>query len=630
MRENFALNLFHQGTNYQSYKYFGSELTKVGGESGAIFRVWAPHALNVCVVGDFNDWDKSKGRMEEIDEGVYELFISGVKEYESYKYCIQTAAGEIYKSDPYAYHTETPPYTNSKVYDLDGYEWEDDKYFENLKKKSVYDMPINIYECQLMSWKRDKDGRYLTYRQAADELVKYVFDMGYTHIEFLPLAEFPYDGSWGYQVTGYFAASSRFGTPKDLMYLIDCFHKKGIGVILDWVPAHFPKDAHGLYEFDGEALYESGEWHRKEHKTWGTRRFDYGKAEVQSFLISNAEFWFDYFHIDGMRVDAVASMLYLDYDKKEGEWVPNKFGDNKNLEAVEFIKKLNEEIFTKYPYAMMIAEESTAWPMVSRPTYAGGLGFNFKWNMGWMNDMLTYMSTDPLFRKGVHSKLNFGMFYAFSENFVLPISHDEVVHGKKSLLDKMPGEYLDKFASLRLFYAFMFAHPGKKLMFMGNEFGQFREWDYASGLEFMLLKYPMHKKLKQMVKEINHFYMNTPALYEIDYSWQGFKWLSVDDADRNVVAFKRMDTEGNEIIAAFNFSGTNLEKYPLEASKGDYEVVFCTDIIRYGGKSTYKKKFYRAKRNRKWENPNYNLEINLAKLSAVYLVRKNTGEVKNI
>ena len=580
--KDLPLYLFHQGTNYNAYDFMGAHFTKIDGKNGVIFRVWAPNADGVSVVGDFNGWNDTANQMFRIsDGGVFEVFIENLKEFDAYKYAVKRNGNVVLKADPYAFHAETPAKTASKIYDIDGYVWHDKRY---LNKKSLpYDRPMNIYEVNLASWKRKENGDYLTYVELAEELVSYVYDMGYTHVEFMPVAEYPFDGSWGYQVTGYYAVSSRFGTPKDFMYLVDCFHRKNIGVIVDWVPAHFPKDQHGLYEFDGLPCYENQGWDRIEHKTWGTRIFDWGRNEVQCFLVSNALFLMEKFHVDGLRVDAVASMLYLDYDKKDGEWIPNEHGGNYNLQAIEFFKKLNTVIFEKFPNALMIAEESTAFPMITKPVSMGGLGFNYKWNMGWMNDVLSYVETDPLYRSGCHDKLTFSMCYAFSENYVLPISHDEVVHGKKSLIDKMYGNNEQKFASMRAFLMYMFAHPGKKLSFMGNEYGQFREWNYADGLEFFMLEYPMHEKLKAFSKNLNKLYRNTPALYEIEDSWEGFSWIAVDERDNNVLSFIRKDKSGRELVAVFNFSGRSFPEYRIGAEKGEYKVVLSSNDKRFGG-----------------------------------------------
>ncbi len=620
LNDNIPLYLFHQGTNYRAFDYLGAHFSVVNGENGVTFRVWAPNATEISVVGDFNEWKVGEYTMKRVsDNGIFELFIKGLKEFDTYKYAVNHKGKIVLKADPYAFHSETPSKTASKIYDLNGFEWGDVEFLN--KKTAPYNKPMNIYEVNLASWKKHENGDFYTYREYAKELTDYLVQMGYTHVEFMPVSEYPFDGSWGYQVTGYYAVSSRFGTPKDFMYLVNECHKKGISVIVDWVPAHFPKDEHGLYEFDGTPCYENPNPTRKEHKTWGTRIFDWGRNEIQSFLISNALFLFEKFHVDGLRVDAVASMLYLDYDRKDGEWQPNEQGGNYNLQAIEFFKKLNAAVFERFPNALMIAEESTAFPMITKPTYDGGLGFNFKWNMGWMNDVLSYMSCDPYFRSGCHNKITFSMYYAFSENYILPISHDEVVHGKRSLLDKMPGTYEEKFANLRVFLAYMFAHPGKKLNFMGNEIGQFKEWADKEGIEFFMLEYDMHKKLHNYNKTINQLYASNAPLYEVEDSWDGFKWISVDESHNNVLAFERFDKSGNRIVAVMNFSGNDYVKYRLGLDAGEYQIILCSDDKKFGGNGIINKKTYKTVK-KKAHGRDSSILITLPRFCGMYLVKK--------
>lgn len=609
--------LFHEGKNYEAYRFFGVHKIKKGTYA---FRVWAPHAVGVAVAGDFNDWSETANPMTLIAPEIWEAVVDGVSKYDCYKYAIKTTDGRLLmKADPYAVHQETRPGTASKVYDLPSYKWTDSDWFARQKEVSVLDKPVNIYEIHFGSWKQHEDGTFLTYREMADTLVPYVKDMGYTHIEMMPIMEYPFDGSWGYQVTGYFAPTSRYGVPEDLMYFMDTCHKAGIGVILDWVPAHFPKDAHGLYAFDGECTYEYSDLKKGEHKEWGTRVFDYGKNEVRSFLISSAMYWADLFHFDGIRVDAVASMLYLDYGREPGEWTPNKDGGNENYEAVDFFRQLNSAVLTRHPSMMMIAEESTAWPMITMPPDVGGLGFNFKWNMGWMNDMLRYISLDPLFRKGNHNCITFSFYYAFSENFILPISHDEVVHGKCSLINKMPGEYEMKFDGLRLFLAYMFAHPGKKLLFMGSEFGQFIEWNYKQGLDWLLLDYEMHRKMLGFSKTLNKLYKDTPALWQIDYSWDGFQWISSEDNANSVIAFRRIDKKGNEIIAIFNFTPNSFDEYRIGVpNEGSYKVVLDTSLEQFGGSTIAKHPAYKTKK-KAMHGFEQSIGLKLSGLSGIYL-----------
>ncbi len=581
---------FAHGDATRAWRFLGSHQAEEDGVAGRRFTVWAPNAQRVAVTGDFCGWQEEEHPLSPVGGGVWEGFVPGLARYDTYKYAVTGRDGVTrLKADPYAVHAETRPGTASKCYDLDGYTWGDESWFRWRRKNPVYGAPLNIYEVHLGSWRRTGEGEFLSYRDMARYLAPYVKEMGFTHVELMPVTEHPLDASWGYQCTGYFAATSRFGTPHDFMYLVDELHKAGVGVILDWVPAHFPKDGFGLYEFDGGPCYEYADPRKGEHADWGTRVFDYGRGEVRSFLISSALFWLEEYHLDGLRVDAVASMLYLDYGRKDGEWTPNRYGGKENLEAVEFLQKLNEAIFLDHPDVLMIAEESTAWPQVTHPTDTGGLGFNLKWNMGWMNDILHYVKLDPYFRQFNHKDVTFSLMYVFSENFVLPLSHDEVVHMKGSLLNKMPGENGEKAAGVRAFYCYMLAHPGKKLLMMGSEFGQWNEWHYEHSLDWHLLEQQdgdgqLHRELHAFFKAANAFYLRESALWQQDFSWEGFRWLCADDQNGNVVAFQRYDKKGKALTVVCNFSPVHRKGYRLGVPEGGrYEAVFCSDDAAYGG-----------------------------------------------
>ncbi|WP_073235019.1 1,4-alpha-glucan branching protein GlgB [Desulforamulus putei] len=618
------LYLFHEGSLYKSYQMLGAHLTEQNGMQGVRFSLWAPNAREVRVVGDFNQWQGHRHVMERVKQsGIWSLFVPGLKPMDLYKYEIHTHQGEVLlKADPYAFYSEIRPGTASRVYSLAGYRWQDLAYLERQKTTPVYESPVFIYEVHPGSWRR-RDGGFLTYRELADQLVDYVADMGFTHVELLPVMEHPYDPSWGYQVTGYYSVNSRYGTPHDFMYFVDCCHQRGIGVILDWVPAHFCKDSHGLGRFDGTALYESANPLRAENWQWGTLNFDFAKPEVVSFLISNALFWLDVYHIDGLRVDAVAFMLYLDYGRQEGQWVPNQYGGKENLEAVAFMKKLNEVVFQYFPDALMIAEESTAWPAVTKPTYLGGLGYNYKWNMGWMNDLLRYMQMDPVHRKWHHHLLTFSFMYAFSENYILPLSHDEVVHGKKSLLNKMPGDYWQKFANLRALYGYMTAHPGKKLLFMGGEFGQFIEWNENQSLDWHLLQYDMHQKLNRYVKELNHFYRSEKSLWELDHEEKGFQWIDPHDYSQSIITFLRQSRDPDDfLIIVCNFTPVVREGYRIGVPcPGEYLEVFNSDLHIYGGSGQVNSLV--VAENRPWHNQPYSVEIKVPPLAVVFFKALN-------
>ena len=574
--ESFAVGkCFHAGD------YLGSHITP----EGAVFRVWAPNALKISVVGDFNDWNVGAAPMANIGGGIWEAEVKDIPALSAYKYAISASDGQtLWKSDPYGKYSELRPSTASRLCELEGYQWGDEKWLKHTREHKVYSNPLNIYEIHPGSWKRHENGDFLSYSELAAELIPYLKKMCFTHIELMPVTEFPYDGSWGYQCTGYFAATSRYGAPHDLMGFVDACHKAGIGVIMDWVPAHFPKDPHGLVEFDGTRLYENSDPLMAEHPSWGTRIFDYAKGGVRSFLISSALFWLEKYHFDGLRVDAVASMLYLDYDRKKGQWKPNKFGGRENLSAVDFLRNLNEACFAFDDSILMIAEESTAWPLVTAPTDIGGLGFNLKWNMGWMNDNLRYLKTDPYFRAGCHSDLTFSLMYAFSENFVLPLSHDEVVHMKGSLIGKAPGTPEQKFAGVRAFWAYMLAHPGKKLLFMGAELGQQSEWNYEASLPWDLLEKPENSELNLFFREINKFYRSNRPLWDLDFEGNGFKWICPDESMKNIIGFIRKDHAEHELVFVCNFSGVTVSDFHLGVSgTGKYKVLLSTDEERFGG-----------------------------------------------
>jgi len=611
----------HNSCDYRSYDFLGAHIDNIDGICGTVFRIWAPNADAVYLIGDFNSWKGADFSMaKDADSGIWSIFIPNLSEWDMYKYEVHAKSGRVLaKSDPYAFYSELRPGSASKLVSLKSYKWDDNIWMEQRKSKSVYENPINIYEVHAGSWKQKTNGGYYTYRELADELVGYVKNMGYTHIELLPLSEHPFDGSWGYQSTGYYSVTSRYGSPYDFMYFVDKCHREGIGVVLDWVPGHFCKDDNGLRLFDGTALYEYSDPKRGENYNWGTCNFDLGKPEVQSFLISNAVFWFEMYHIDGLRVDAVASMLYLDFGREPGEWVPNKHGGRENLEAVEFIRKLNNVVFEHFPNVLMIAEESTAWPLVTAPAYLGGLGFNYKWNMGWMNDMLKYMAMDPVHRKWHHNLITFSLMYAYSENYILPLSHDEVVHEKKSLLDKMPGDYWQKFANLRVFFGYMASHPGKKLLFMGGELGQFIEWRYAYGLDWLLLEYEMHRGIQHYVKTLNDIYLCEPALWELDHVPGGFEWIDCNNCNQSIIVFMRKGKKPSDtIIIVCNFTPVVYEGYRIGVPYScNYTEIINSDWQEFGGSDQRNTGVLRAQ-EQKWQNQKYSIEIKVPPLSAVY------------
>ena len=621
------LKAFQSGESRRAFAILGCHRAVREEHAGYLFRVWAPNAKAVSVVGDFNFWNLEDLPMTMIGYGVWEAFSVYAQEGQAYKYAVTAQNGNtVMKMDPYGTQCCALPETSSRVCSLEGFVWHDAAYRRQVAKTKSLESPLNIYEVHAGSWKRHEDGTHLNFVELGRELAPYCKDMGYTHIELLPIMEHPYEPSWGYQVTGYYAPTHRFGTPQQLMEFVDICHQNGLGVILDWVPAHFPKDLYGLYEFDGTCCYELQDPMMREHAEWGTRIFDYGRGEVASFLISNVIFWLEQYHVDGIRVDAVASMLYLDYNRRE--YHPNRYGGKENLEAIDFLRKLNAAAFEEFPSVLMIAEESTAFPMITKPGFDGGLGFLYKWNMGWMNDMLQYMSMDPLWRKGSHNNLTFTMTYAYSENFILPISHDEVVYGKCSMLNKMPGSYDEKFANLRTFYGFMAAHPGKKLSFMGNEFAQFDEWKYASGLDWQLLGYERHQQMQDFVKTLNHFYLDHPAFWQNDTDWTGFQWLQADDRDNSVVAFRRVDRQGRDILVVCNFCPVLREGYQMGVPKPYwYEPVLTSSDPKFGGDGVMPTVAKGIKGD--WGQFHYTAEFTIPPLSATYYLPRRTRKALN-
>lgn len=625
---DFDLHLIGEGSHYKQYEKLGAHPVEMDGIKGVLFAVWAPNAKRVSVIGDFNDWNPKRHSMESLgSSGIWALFIPGLKEGEIYKYEIRSRHHKFVsqKSDPFGFYFELRPKSASIVYEIDSFAWGDSAWMEKRSQGNLLDAPLSVYEVHLGSWMRvpEEENRWLTYRELADRLIPYVKEMGFTHLELLPVNEHPLDGSWGYQTIGYFAPTSRFGEPKDFMYFIDRCHQEGIGVILDWVPAHFPTDGHGLGFFDGTCLYEHEDPRKGFHPDWGTKIFNYGRNEVRGYLLSNALFWLDKYHIDGLRVDAVASMLYLDYSRKEGEWIPNVFGGRENLEAIDFLKKFNELTHHHFPGTITVAEESTAWPQVSKPTYLGGLGFSLKWNMGWMNDTLEYFSKEPVHRKYHHSNLTFSLLYAFSENFILPLSHDEVVHGKRSLLDKMPGDMWQKFANLRALYAFMYGHPGKKLLFMGGEFGQWKEWNFDESLEWHLLEYEPHKGLQRFVKDLNRLYLREPSLYEVDFDYRGFEWIDFHDVEGSIISFlRRAKDPGDFTVFACNFTPVPRVGYRIGVPEpGFYREILNSDSAFYWGSNMGNAGGVQAEAIPFQMRP-YSLKITLPPLSVVVFKRE--------
>ncbi|HEX2913611.1 MAG TPA: 1,4-alpha-glucan branching protein GlgB [Chloroflexia bacterium] len=626
---DYDLYLFGEGNHFRSYEKLGAHLTEMNGVKGVVFAVWAPNAQRVSVVGDFNNWDgRSLPMRRHGSAGIWDLFVPGLQEGTVYKYEIKSQLNNylVEKADPYGFYSEVRPRTASVVANLDKYQWGDDAWInEGRAKYNTIHSPVAVYEVHLGSWRRrwnaqSHDESYLSYRELADQLIDYLKGAGYTHVEFMPVSEHPFDGSWGYQTSGYYSVTSRYGKPEDFQYLVDRLHQHNIGVIVDWVPAHFPKDQHGLGYFDGTHLYEHSDPRLGEHRDWGTFIFNYGRNEVRNFLLSNALFWMDKYHIDGLRVDAVASMLYLDYSRKEGEWIPNKYGGRENLDAIDFLRRFNELTHLEYPNVLNSAEDSTAWPMVTKPTYMGGLGFDLKWNMGWMNDVLEYIEKDPIHRRYHHNNLTFSLMYAFTENFILPLSHDEVVHLKGSMIDKMPGDIWQKFANLRTLYGYMYGHPGKKLLFMGQEFGQWKEWNEREALDWALLDYPSHRGMLKFVSDLNNLYRNEPALYEVDESWEGFQWLNLHDSENSSLAFlRRSRDKQSELIICCNFTpvprlnyrlGVPRPGYYTEILNSDAEVYWGSNMGNGGGVHT---------QDAPWGEYQYSINLTLPPLSTIIL-----------
>ena len=636
---DFDLYLFGQGKHYRIYEKMGAHPRTVNGVAGVNFAVWAPHALAVSVVGDFNGWNRSANPMHRRhnDLGVWECFVPGLQVGALYKYAIYSSVNNytVEKTDPYGFAAELRPKTASIVTDIHRHTWQDSDWMEHRGERQQLDSPISIYEVHLGSWKHiperhvegaEEEDRFLTYRELAVELAAYVKDMGFTHIELLPITEYPYDGSWGYQVTGYYAPTSRFGTPEDFQFFVDYLHQQGIGIILDWVPSHFPKDGHALNYFDGTHLYEYADTRKGEHKEWGTLVFDYGRSEVRNFLIANALFWLRGYHIDGLRVDAVASMLYLDYLRKPGEWIANQYGGREHLEAVDFLRQLNEAVYAEQPGTLTIAEESTSWPLVSRPTYVGGLGFSMKWNMGWMHDMLHYMHMDPIHRRFHQNDITFSLMYAYSENFILPLSHDEVVHIKGSMINKMTGDLWQRFANLRAFYGYMWGHPGKKLLFMGAEFGQWSEWNYKESLDWHLLQPPSdprHAQLRSFVRDLNHLYMQEPALSELDTNPEGFSWIDCHDSENSVISFQRRGKkEADTLVFICNFTPVVRYDYRLGVPhEGVYREILNSDITHYGGSGVVNMQPMPSTLGN-WQECSHSILLTLPPLATVVLKRQ--------